>query len=186
MLVAGLLALLVWKVAFANDGGAAAELARGEHPSAPLFTLPRLDADGSLLLASLRGKAVVVNFWASWCPPCKQEAPALQRLYDRYRARGLVVVGLNQEDFTGDARSFMRRYGITFPVVHDRNKSMVGRYGVTGYPETYFIDRNGRLVGERITGPIDGNDNPERVRQGVKLALKSLATKQVGTAGTNR
>ncbi len=71
---------------FAGGGGVAAELAQGRHPSAPTFTLPRLDDGSPLSLASLRGKAVVINFFTSWCPPCKVEAPALQRLYERYRA----------------------------------------------------------------------------------------------------
>lgn len=156
---------------FAGGGGVAAELAQGRHPSAPTFTLPRLDDGSPLSLASLRGKAVVINFFTSWCPPCKVEAPALQRLYERYRQQGLVVVGLDQEDFRADARRFARRYGLTFPVVHDRDKSMIGRFGVTGYPETYFVDRSGRIVGVRITGPIDSDKNRRNVQQGIALAL---------------
>lgn len=169
--VAGLLALLIWRTAFAGDGGVAAELAQGRHPVAPAFTLPRLDDGSPLSLRSLRGQAVVVNFWASWCPPCKVEAPALQRLYERYRRQGLVVVGIDQEDFRADARRFVRRHGLTFPVVHDRDKSTVGRFGVTGYPETYFVDRSGRIVGDRITGPIDSEKNRRRVQDGIAAAL---------------
>ncbi len=171
--VVALLGLLVWKIAFADRGGAAAELAKGEHPVAPGFSLPRLDTESNLSLASLRGKGVVVNFWASWCEPCKDEAPMLQAAYERYRARGLVVVGVDLEDFRSDARSFMRRYGLTYPVVHAKDKeALVGRYGVTGYPETFFINRTGRLVGERIAGAINLRDNPERFAAGIRAALE--------------
>ncbi len=169
--VAGLLALLIWKVAFANDGGAAKELAQGKHPVAPAFALEQLNRAGLLDLASLRGKAVVLNFWASWCIPCKDEAPVLQQAYEDYRGRGLVVVGVDAQDFRSDARSFMQRFGVTYPVVYDGKGSTLGRYGVNGFPETFFVDRNGKLVGERITGGVDVGDNPARFRRGVQLAL---------------
>jgi cytochrome c biogenesis protein CcmG, thiol:disulfide interchange protein DsbE len=172
--VVALLGLLVWKIAFSERGGVAAALAKGEHPPAPTFTLPRLDVDRPLSLASLRGKAVVINFWASWCEPCKDEAPMLQAAYERYRARGLVVLGVDVEDFRSDARTFMRRYGLTYPVVHASDKeALVRTYGITGYPETFFIDRSGRLVGERIAGAINLRDNPERFAAGISAALKS-------------
>jgi cytochrome c biogenesis protein CcmG/thiol:disulfide interchange protein DsbE len=170
--VVALLGLLTWKVAFGDTGGAAAKLAAGEHPVAPTFTLPRLDKDATLSLDSLRGKAVVVNFWASWCEPCKDEAPMLQAAYERYRDRGLVVVGVDVEDFRSDARAFMRRYGMTYPVVHATNKRLVGSYGVTGYPETFFVDRAGRLVGERIAGAVNIEDNPTRFYDSIELALR--------------
>lgn len=157
---------------FADGGGLAAELSQGRHPSVPAFTLPRLDDGSPLSLASLRGKAVVIHFFTSWCPPCKVEAPAVQRLYERYRQQGLVVVGLDQEDFRADARRFVRRYRLTFPVVYDRDKSMIGRFGVTGYPETYFVDRSGRIVGDRITGPIDSDKNRRVVQEGIELILR--------------
>ena len=142
-LVAALLGLLVWKVAKDNSGAAGA-LAKGEHPTAPAFALPRLDGSGHLSIADLRGKAVVVNFWASWCIPCKDEAPALQATYKRYGKQGLVVLGIDVEDFQQD---------------------------VTGYPETFFVDRRGRLVGERIQGGIDTERNKETFAHGVALAL---------------
>ena len=79
----------------------------------PAFEFPRLDGDGDLTLASLRGKAVVLNFWASWCAPCKDEIPALQAAWQRHRRQGLVVVGVDIMDAAGDARSFARNSGIT-------------------------------------------------------------------------
>lgn len=170
--VIGLLALLVWKLAFGDGQGAAGALAKGEHPVAPAFTLSRLDvADGRISLEALKGKPVVVNFWASWCIPCKDEAPALQKTYEQYRSQGLVVLGIDAQDFRQDAKRFMKRFGITYPVAYDGSGSTLGKWGVTGFPETFFVDRSGRLVGERIQGGIDLERNRDAFAEGVRLAL---------------
>ena len=170
--VVGLLSLLVWKLAFGSGQGAAGSLAKGENPSAPTFTLGRLDSEGgNLAFAALKGKPVVVNFWASWCIPCKDEAPALQATYEKYKSQGLVVLGVDAQDFRQDAKRFMKRFGLTYPVVYDGSGSTLGRWGVTGFPETFFVDRKGRLVGERIQGGIDTERNRDRYAEGLKLAL---------------
>jgi cytochrome c biogenesis protein CcmG/thiol:disulfide interchange protein DsbE len=165
--VAALFALLVWKVADANKGNAAAKLARGERPMAPEFELRLLTGSRTLRLSSLRGKGVVVNFWASWCIPCKAEMPRLQAAWERWRDDGLVVVGVNAQDFRSDARRFVRRYGVTFPVVHDRDASTLNAFGLTGFPETFFVARNGRLVGDRIQGEV----SEEQLEENIRLAL---------------
>ena len=169
--VAALLALLIWKVAFGRTTGAADELAEGKLVHAPAFTLDRLDRDGQLAVADLKGKAVVVNFWASWCIPCRDEAPVLQKTYERYRDRGLVVLGVDVNDFRQDARRFMKRYGLSYPVVYDGKGSTVGKWGVRGFPETFFVDRTGKLVGERIEGAVDIERNRDAFQRGVALAL---------------
>jgi len=169
--VAALLALLIWKVAFGRTTGAADELAEGKLVHAPAFTLDRLDRDGQLAIADLKGKAVVVNFWASWCIPCRDEAPVLQKTYERYRDRGLVVLGVDVNDFHQDARRFMKRYGLTYPVVYDGKGSTVGKWGVRGFPETFFVDRTGKLVGERIEGAVDIERNRDAFQPGFALAL---------------
>ena len=148
-----LLGLLVWKVAFGGDNEVTGALASGETPAAPAFTLERLDGEGELALASLRGKAVVLNFWASWCGPCREEMPLLQEGWERWQDRDVVFVGVDVKDFRGDARDFLEEYGVTYPNVYDGKGSTVGRYGVTGFPETYFIDRDGDVV-FRIAGPV--------------------------------
>ena len=167
LVVALLLALLGWQV-FQKDkkpevGG-----------PAPLFTLPELGSSGdpislanAISLASYRGKVVVLNFWASWCNPCKDEAPLLESAWDRYKDKGVVVLGVDAQDFGVDARRFVDNEGITYPIARDKYGSTLGHYGVTGFPETWFIDRQGRIVGEHIVGPL----TQESLEQNIKIAL---------------
>ena len=150
--VVALLGLLVWKVT-RDESEVTSQLSRGGSPTAPHFTLEKLDGSGPLTLASLRGKTIVLNFWASWCGPCKDETPLLQQGWKRWRDRDVVFVGVDVKDFRGDARQFLARYDVSYPNVYDGKGSTVGRYGVTGFPETYFIDASGR-VRYRIAGPV--------------------------------
>jgi cytochrome c biogenesis protein CcmG/thiol:disulfide interchange protein DsbE len=124
----------------------ASALARGKTPEAPGFVLPRLDAEGAIDLRALRGRVVVVNFWASWCVPCRDEAPALQAAWERYRDRGVVVLGVNVQDLVSEARRFLGDVKTTYPSVRDRDNAVYRAYGLTGVPETFFIDRAGRIV----------------------------------------
>jgi cytochrome c biogenesis protein CcmG, thiol:disulfide interchange protein DsbE len=166
-LVLGLLALLLWKVTHQNGGGAAAAIARGEKEPAPDFTLSRLDREGKLTLSSLRGKVVVLNFWSSWCYPCRLEAKALEAASKRW-AKRVVVLGVDTWDFSGDARRFMRKYGMTYPVVHDNKGALPAKYGFLYLPETFFLNRRGLVVGH-IAGQVSLDD----VVTGVEEALRS-------------
>ena len=141
--------------------------------SAPVFSGVRLSDGKTMSLADLRGKTVVVNFWASWCIPCKDEAPALQKSYEKYRSQGLVVLGVDAQDFRGDAKRFARRFGVTYPLVYDGHGSTLGKWGVTGFPETFFVDRSGHLVGERIQGGIDTERNKAAFAEGLQRVLAS-------------
>jgi cytochrome c biogenesis protein CcmG/thiol:disulfide interchange protein DsbE len=165
-LVAALLGLLGWKLA-QGESEVTASLQRGGTPAAPDFTLEQLDGRGDLSLASLRGKTVVLNFWASWCGPCKEETPLLQKGYERWRDKDVVFVGVDVKDFRGDAREFVARYDVTYPNVYDGKGSTVGRYGVTGFPETFFVDASGR-VRHRIAGPVE---DAAEIDDGIARAL---------------
>lgn len=132
-------------------------LARGETPAAPEFTLPRLDTGEPLSLQALRGKVVVINFWASWCLPCRDEAPAIEETWRRFRDKEVVVLGVNVQDLVPEARKFIRDTGATFPNVRDRDNSVYRAYGLTGVPETFFIDRAGRIV-RKFPGVVTNPD----------------------------
>ncbi|HUF00785.1 MAG TPA: TlpA disulfide reductase family protein [Gaiellaceae bacterium] len=164
-LVVLLFALLLWSLV-SNEGDA---LAAGSE--APDFTLERLDEEGELTLSSLRGQAVVLNFWASWCIPCREEAPILERLWQENRSRGLVVVGLDAKDFRRDALDFVERFELTFPIVFDGPGDTVSPYGVTGFPETFVIDREGKIV-DVLVGAINAEEEQVRLRRAVEKALE--------------
>jgi cytochrome c biogenesis protein CcmG, thiol:disulfide interchange protein DsbE len=168
--VAGLLVLLVWKVVRNERSTAADRISSGKGAIAPDFDLPQLTGEGRVALAGLRGKAVVLNFWASWCIPCKQESPYLEQTWQAGRARGLVVVGIDEEDVSADARRFVRRTRITYPVVRDKSGAVRDAYGLHGYPETFVVDRRGRIV-EYLAGPVDRGDFRDRFERAIDKAL---------------
>jgi cytochrome c biogenesis protein CcmG/thiol:disulfide interchange protein DsbE len=155
-LVAALLVLLVVHMATAQRGAAvAAAVAAGKQPVAPDFELGLIGRPGTLRLSSLRGRVVVLNFWASWCRACKDEARTIEAAARRWHRRGVVFVGIDSQDFTSDARAFARRFGLTYVSVHDGPGGVMTRYGVTGMPETWTVNRAGRLV-DHIAGVTDG------------------------------
>jgi cytochrome c biogenesis protein CcmG, thiol:disulfide interchange protein DsbE len=158
--VAGLLVLLVWKLTHQQH-------APPVGSQAPAFTLPRLEGPGSVSLASLRGHPVVLNFWASWCPPCKAEASVVERDWLRYRSRGVRFVGVDKTDLASDARTFVAVHRLTFPMVQDGSGNVTGSYGIKDLPETYIIGANGKIVAH-IAGPINGADFASQFRAALK------------------
>jgi len=150
--VAGLLALLVWKLSHQRH-------APPIGSQAPAFTLPQLDAPRpvSVSLAALRGHPVVLNFWASWCIPCKAEATVLERDWLRYRARGFVFVGIDYHDVASDAHTFVAAHQLTFPMLEDGSGDVTGSYGISQVPETYVLDATGKIVAH-LAGPINSSE----------------------------
>ena len=136
------------------DRGIESALARGERAEAPGFELDRLDGRGRSSLADYRGKVVVLNFWASWCEPCRTESPLLERWHRRIAERGGTVLGADALDVSSDAREFVREFGLTYPMLKDREGETMAEYGVVQLPETFVIDRRGRIAASR-RGPVD-------------------------------
>jgi cytochrome c biogenesis protein CcmG, thiol:disulfide interchange protein DsbE len=113
---------------------------------APGRSLPRLQGKGAGEIADYRGGWVLVNVWASWCPPCRDEAPALERFYRRERRHDFTVLGIDSRDVTSDAIDFLRRYRITYPQLRDGSAELYDDLGMTGYPESFLVDPQGKLA----------------------------------------
>ena len=180
LLVAGLVALGsgAW-VAVSRGGSAGSPLRSGA--SAPEFDLPALEG-GAASLAAYRGRVVFVNFWATWCTPCREEAPALQSLYQRLRSEGFEVLGISIDDAGARDKiaAFVREYGLRFPVLLDPDQRAYREYQAYGVPETFLIDKEGRVV-ERFVGPKQWDDGRyERViRELLQVGPPTLPASEV-------
>jgi peroxiredoxin len=125
-------------------------------------------------LASYRGKTVVLNFFASWCAPCKREAPDLESVWRRYRSEGLVVLGVDSGDARGDAKRFLSAHGVTYPIVFDPEAKLAqGAYALPGLPVTYVTNPAGRIVGDPLLGPVSDNGYSQQFSRELKAALKT-------------
>src|SRR5689334_1310709 len=122
---------------------------------APDKELSVLGGNGTGEIADYRGKWVLVNFWASWCEPCRSEAPALEAFQQQHARDGFTVLGIDLDDNTDDASAFVRRYGLTYPQLRDGDGSdRRDAYGMTGFPESFLVDPSGKLALIR-RGPVD-------------------------------
>ncbi len=123
-------------------------VAEGKHPPAPdaRRMLPVLGGDGLNSLASLRGKVVVLNFWASWCPPCQEEAPLLQRAEGPLRKLGATVLGVTYEDVVPDSEKFVASHHLTYPNLRDDTGEFARSYGTDQLPESFLVDRTGHIA----------------------------------------
>lgn len=126
----------------------------GDTP--PDFALPTISGDGTetVKLSDLKGRVVLVNFWASWCGPCVSELPAMERLYTRLKDRGLVIIGVGVDDQPESLVEFQRKFGLTFPLLVDESGEVKTRYKLSGVPETFIVDREGKLA--LVPDPEDG------------------------------
>lgn len=124
-----------------------AALARGETPAVPDLMLPAFDGP-PVSFRGLAGHPVILNFWASWCIPCRDEAPLLEDAWRELRSQGLIVLGVDTQDLEAPARAFLKEFRITYPNVRDPDGSVARRFGMTGVPETFFIGRDGLIHGK--------------------------------------
>jgi cytochrome c biogenesis protein CcmG/thiol:disulfide interchange protein DsbE len=152
--VAALFALLAYGVLQGDDQtGIDEALADGRRAETPSLELPLLDRPGRASLDDFEGKVVVLNFWASWCAPCRDEAPLLQRWHERIAPQGGTVLGVDALDAADDARDFVRRFGITYPNIRDVSGERLKPFGIAAYPETFVLDRRGRIAA-LVRGPV--------------------------------
>lgn len=140
---------------------------------APVFSLRRLSGGGDISLRSLRGKTVVLNFFASWCGPCKREAASLEQVWRDYRSRGVVVLGIDSKDARGDALRFVHAHGLTYPILSDPSESQAYRYGIPGLPSTFVLNPRGRVVGTPVLGPISDKGYSRTFSRELKAAISS-------------
>jgi cytochrome c biogenesis protein CcmG/thiol:disulfide interchange protein DsbE len=168
--VLALLGVLIWDVAHSSGGKVAKEVDSGHPFPAPLFTRSLVATSGKLSLKSLRGKVVVLNFWESYCPPCTAEAPTMSAAAKQWAGKGVVFLGVDFQDLRGPAQKFIKRFDITYPNVSD-DGPLVGHYGVTGFPETFFIDRRGVVVPAVPGGHIIGGATMKTLATGIRNAL---------------
>ena len=180
--VLALLGLLVWDLVRSDKGARlTGEISNGKRPPAPAFALPVLWdhretwpkalrprlGDGKLELRELRGYPVVLNFWASWCIPCKEEALAFSAAARRFRGR-VVFAGIDVQDLKSSARRFLRRYQVNYVSVRDGGDKTYTSYGLTGVPETFFIGPRGRVIVHSI-----GRLTTTGLNENIRILLKA-------------
>ena len=129
-------------------------IAAGKRIDAPTARLPVLGTGGEGSLADYKGKVVVLNFWASWCKPCTEELPLLEKTHKALAGQNATVLGANYQDVSDSALKFVRRFKLTYPSLRDRDGQFADRYGSRAFPETFVIDRRGRIAAQR-RGPVD-------------------------------
>jgi thiol-disulfide isomerase/thioredoxin len=138
---------------------------------APDFTLDTLDGK-KVTLSELRGKIVIINLWATWCPPCRAEMPALENAYEQYKDSEVIILGLNvtNQDSEKDIPPFLKEFGLTFPILLDRDGSVSTLYQLKALPTTYFVNREGIIRTVVIGGPM----NETFIRSKIEALLQEI------------
>jgi peroxiredoxin len=179
---AGVATLAVRSVFRASETEVASRAQPGNAPlraspeagaAAPAFEVPAYAGRQVVRLSAFRGHPIVLNFWASWCPPCRAEAGVLQAAYRKYRGRGVVVIGIDsQTDTWEESRAFLAQHGVRYPVGRDVTGSVARAYRVTALPTTYFIGADGRVQGPAVTGGFTGADGVRDLESGIERMLR--------------
>lgn len=139
---------------------------------APAFEVPAYAEGKTVRLDAFRGHPIVLNFWASWCPPCRAEADVLQAASLRYKSQGVVFIGIDsQTDTWAASRKFLTQHGVTYPVGRDATGAVARAYRVTGLPTTYFVDAGGRVQGVSVTGGFADADGARDLASGIEKML---------------
>jgi len=133
----------------------AAPVTRGS--AAPDFALPQLAGDGDVSLSGLRGRVVLLNFWATWCAPCEDEMPAMQRLHEGLAGQGFELLAVSVDQSEADVQAFRERLQLSFPILLDPQREASNLYQTFRYPESFLIDKSGKVV-ERYVGPREWDD----------------------------
>ena len=173
-------ALLIWSLiqTDGNPGGLAVNQTLGERDVSAQegadFELPSLDGDEMVRLTDFRGKIVMVDFWSSWCPPCRQESPALAAAYQDFRDQGVEFVGIAIWDVDSETRKFRDAFELDYPIVIDSNGSVAVEWGVVGLPEKFFVDREGRVV-KKYAGPMTRDRLGPELRAMLDASLATAA-----------
>lgn len=159
LMLVSLAAGILWTAASRVPSAVGAPLSSVPSPRegflAPDFTLDTLDG-GKVTLSELRGKVVVVNFWATWCLPCREETPALEKAYEQYKDSGVVMLGvdLTNQDTISDVTAFVQEFALTYPILLDRDGSVSYMYQIKGIPSTFFVNRAGIIRTVVVGGPM--------------------------------
>jgi thiol-disulfide isomerase/thioredoxin len=170
-LAAGILWTVVSRVPLAVGAPLSSSPSPREGFLAPDFTLDTLDGK-KVTLSELRGKIVIINLWATWCPPCRAEMPALENAYKQYKESEVIILGLNvtNQDSEKDIPSFVKEFGLTFPILLDRDGSVSALYQLRGLPTTYFVNRKGIIRTVVVGGPM----NETFIRSKIEALLQEI------------
>ena len=173
VMVVSLAAAILWTVGSRLPSGVGAPLSSSPSPRegffAPDFTLDTLQGE-QVKLSGLRGKVIVVNFWTTWCPPCRAETPALEMSYEAYKDLDVVILGVNltDQDSLKEVESFVQEFGLTYPILLDRDGAVGLLYQLSGLPTTFFINREGIIRTVVIGGPMSETS----IRSKIEALLK--------------
>ena len=175
VMVVSLAAAILWTVGSRLPSGVGAPLSSSPSPRegffAPDFTIDTLQGE-QVKLSGLRGKVIVVNFWTTWCPPCRAETPALKMSYEAYKDLDVVILGVNltDQDSLKEVESFVHEFGLTYPILLDRDGAVGLLYQLSGLPTTFFINREGIIRTVVIGGPMSATS----IRSKIEALLKEV------------